>query len=199
MYHFLFITFVILFSFQDAGWELKKDKSGIEVYTRSVEGSSFMEFKGITKIPNSSIDEVLDVILDVKNYESLFPDCVNPKVLKQDGKWYDIHYIKTKGPFPVKDRDSVFEQITEIDENGKHARVKLNPLPDYIPEKEDIVRIRNGTGFWELEENNNNEVKVIYQFHGEPGGDIPAWLANSFVVTHPFKTMQNLKKRLKSE
>ena len=199
MFHILFVTFFILFPFQNSDWELKKDKSGIEVYTRSIEGSSFKEFKGIIKIPDSSIPEILKVILDVINYENLFPDCLNPKVLKQDGKYYDIHYIQTKGPFPVKDRDSVFEQIAEIDENGKHARVKLNPLPDYVPEKVNIVRIRSGKGFWELEENEKNEVRVIYQFHGEPGGDIPAWLANSFVISHPYKTLVNLKKRLKSE
>jgi hypothetical protein len=93
----------------------------------------------------------------------------------------------------------VFEQITQINENGKFARVTLNPLPDYVPEKENIVRIRSGKGFWELEENEKNEVRVIYQFHGEPGGDIPAWIANSFVISHPYKTLVNLKKRLKSE
>jgi len=178
---------------------LKKEKDGIQIYTRSIEGSSFNEFKGVAVIQNISLTDVLDVILDVKNYESLFPDCKNPKVLKQDGKWYDVHYVLTKGPFPVKDRDSVFEQITVIDKNGKHARVTLNPLPDYIPEKEDVVRVKNGSGFWDLEEDANNNVNVIYQFHGEPGGDVPAWLANSFVVTHPFKTLANLKKRLKRE
>ncbi len=197
MIKFLLIFLFIPGVFPHSDWELTKDKSGIEIYTRSVEGSSFKEFKGITKIPDCSVNDVLDVILDVANYESLFPDCKNPKVLKQDGKWYDIHYILTKGPFPVKDRDSVFEQITEISENGKCAKVKLNPLPDYVPEKEDIVRVQNGTGFWVLEEDENNNVSVTYQFHGEPGGDIPAWLANSFVVTHPYKTLENLINRLK--
>jgi hypothetical protein len=197
MIKFLSILLFIHGSFQDSDWKLKKEKSGIEIYTRSVEGSSFAEFKGITTIENSNLFDVLTVILDVDNYESLFPDCMNPKILKQDGKWYDIHYIQTKGPFPVKDRDSVFEQKTEINEDGKYARVILNPLPDYIPENKDMVRIQNGTGFWELAEDENNNLSVIYQFHGDPGGDIPAWLANSFVVSHPFITLQNLKNRLK--
>jgi hypothetical protein len=180
-------------------WNLKKEKDGIEIYTRSVEGSSFNEFKGVTVIPNSSLTEVLEIILDVENYESLFPDCMNPKVLRQEGELYDIHYIQTKGPFPVKDRDSVFEQKTEIDKNGKHARITLNPLPDFIAENKNMVRIKNGSGFWDLDEDKNKNVSVIYQFHGEPGGDVPAWLANSFVVNHPFKTLENLKSKLKSK
>jgi len=199
MIKYLVLILLFFHPISDSEWDLKKEKDGIQIYTRSIEGSSFNEFKGITVIQNSSLTDVLDVILDVKNYESLFPDCKNPKVLKQDGKWYDVHYVLTKGPFPVKDRDSVFEQITVIDKNEKHALVTLNPLPDYIPEKEDVVRVKNGSGFWDLEEDANNNVNVIYQFHGEPGGDVPAWLANSFVVTHPFKTLENLKKRLKRE
>jgi hypothetical protein len=195
MKYFLIIGIFFLHPAIDADWQLKKEKSGIKIYTRSFEGSSFEEFKGLTVIPGLTLTKVLEVILDVKNYDRLFPDCMNPKILKQAGKWYDIHYIQTKGPFPVKDRDSVFEQRTEIDKNGKHARVTLIPLPDYIAENKDMVRVRNGSGFWELEEDNNGNVKVTYQFHGEPGGNIPSWLANSFVVTHPFQTLMNLKNR----
>jgi len=197
MNKFLLLILLFIIPFPESDWNLKKDKDGIKIYTRSIEGSSFDEFRGITTIENSSLEEVLSVIFDVKNYESLFPDCMNPKVLKQDGKYYDIHYIQVKAPWPVKNRDTVYEQKAVVDENGKHAFVSLKPLPDFIAEDKDFVRIREGSGFWELDEDEGNNVKVTYQFHGEPGGDIPAWLANSFVVTQPFQTLVNLKNRLK--
>lgn len=197
MIKLVFISLVFLNSIFDSAWVLKKEKSDIKIYTRSVEGSSFAEFKGITVIPNSSLTAILEVILDVKNYDQLFPDCKNPKVLKQDGNFYDIHYIEVKAPWPVKARDAIYEQKTDINQDGKHARITLKPFPDFVEEKKELVRIQKGTGFWELEEDENHNVKVIYQFHGEPGGDIPAWLANSFVVTHPFKTLQNLINTIK--
>jgi len=196
MKQLIFISLFFLNTATGSDWVLKKDKSGIEVYTRTVEGSSFDEFKGVTVILKVSLTEVLDVILDVKNYGSLFPDCMNPKILKQEGKWYDIHYIQTKGPLTVKDRDSVFEQKTEMDKDGKHARVTLKPLPDYLPVNSDMVRIRKGSGFWDLKEDNNGNVMVSYQFQPDPGGEIPSWLANSFVETHPYKTLNNLRSRL---
>jgi hypothetical protein len=193
---FLLISVFFLCGAWLSDWTLKKNSSGIVIYTRSIEGSDFDEFKGVTVITDATLNEVLNVILDVKNYDDLFPDCINPRILKQDGKWYDIHYIQTKGPFPVKDRDSVFEQVTVIDQDGKHARIILKPLPDYIAENEDMVRIRKGSGFWDLKEDEHKYVTVTYQFHGEPGGDIPSWLANSFVVSHPFETLKNLRSRL---
>ncbi len=196
MKHFLYICFFLLNSFSGSDWVLKKEKLGISVYTRSVEGSTFEEFKGVTVIPDITLAEVLEVILDVKNYDRLFPDCMNPKVLKQDGKWYDIHYLQSKAPFPVKNRDSVFEQKTELDKDGKHARIVLKPLPDYIPENKDFVRVRKGSGTWELDEDDQRNVKVSYQFQPDPGGEIPSWIANGFIDGHPFKTLSNLKIRL---
>jgi hypothetical protein len=190
---FLLISVFFLHGVYHSDWDLKKKSSGIEIYTRSIEGSDFDEFKGVTVIPDVTLTEVLHVILDVANYEQLIPDCMNPKILKQDGQWYDIHYIQTKGPFLLKDRDSVFEQVTVIDGDGKHALITLKTLPDYIGENENMVRIRTGSGFWDLKEDDLGNVIVTYQFHGEPGGDIPSWLANSFVVSHPFETLKNLK------
>lgn len=197
----LFLT-ILLFtlSSQSVGdWHLKKEKDGISIYTRSVENSNFLEFKAITVIENVKLKDVLDILLDVENYDNLYADCMNPRILKQDGKYHDIHYIQTKGVFTIKDRDGIYEQKTVVDNNGKHALVTLKPLPDYLEENKDCVRIREGTGLWELDEQENNKVKVTYQFHGEPGGEIPAWLANSFVVSHPLKTIKNLKSRLKKE
>jgi hypothetical protein len=196
MIKLLLISLLFFNSTIGSEWQLRKNDSGIEIYTRRFNGSSFEEFRGVTIINSCSLPDVLTILLDVKNYDRLYPDCVYPKTFKQYGKFYDIHYIQTKGPFMVKDRDCVYEQKTEIDKNGKHARVSLKPLPDYIAENEDMVRIRRGSGFWELEENNNNYVKVIFQFHGDPGGQIPSWIANVFVASFPFNTLNNLRIRL---
>jgi hypothetical protein len=193
---FLLITVYSLCGAYLSDWELKKSAAGIDIYTRSIEGSTFDEFKGVTVLADVTLNQVLDVILDVEHYDDLFPDCINPRILKKQGKWYDIHYIQTKGPFPVKDRDSVFEQVTVVDQDGKHARIVLKPLPDYIAENEDLVRVRKGSGFWDLKQDDHKNVTVTYQFHGEPGGDVPSWLANRFVVSHPFETLKNLKSLL---
>lgn len=199
MNEYLFLILLFINPFPDLDWNLKKDKDGIKIYTRSVQGSSIEEYKAITTIEKYSLSDVLKVISDVENYESLFPDCMNPKVLKQDGEYYSVVYTQTKGPFPVKDRDSVFEQKTQIGNNGKYAKISLIAMPGYFAEDKKFVRIRKGSGFWELTEDDNENVKVIYQFHGEPGGEIPAWLANSFVVRHPFETLKNLKNRVKNK
>ncbi len=178
-------------------WELKKQKNEIKVYTRTVEGSAYKEFRGEIEIENSSFREVLQVLFDVKNFENLFPDCMNPEILKQEGEYYNVHYLQTKAPFPVKNRDGIYELKAEIAENGNYAIVHIKPLPDYIVVKKEFVRIKEGTGFWELKKLDSGNIYVIYQFHGEPGGEIPAWVANNFIVSQPYNTLKNLREILK--
>lgn len=63
-------------------WQLKKEKDGISIYIRKVDGSNFLEFKAVTTIDNVLLMDVLDVLLDVENYDKLYADCMNPKLLK---------------------------------------------------------------------------------------------------------------------
>lgn len=179
-------------------WKLKKDESGVEIYTRSIEGSAFQEFKGVTTIENTTLTLILEVILNVESYLDLYPDCIEAKVLLEKGKYSDIRYFDLKAPWPVKNRDVIYESTTTVSDDGRYAKVLLRPVGDYIEEKKESVRMYNCSGFWELQEDADNNTRVTYQFHSDPGGEIPGWLANTTVVSNPYKTLQKLKKRFES-
>jgi hypothetical protein len=182
--------------YQDRNWKLRKEEDGIIIYTRSVPGSSFDEFKAIVSISNTSLAEVLDIILDANRYPGLIADCSEAKILMQKGKYYDIHYLRIRAPWPIKDRDAIYESTTIILNEGKLAHISLLPMGNYLEEKKNLIRMHNGVGYWELEEVEKKSVKITYQFQGNPEGLIPAWLSNSIIVANPFKTLQNLKNRV---
>lgn len=190
------LSFLNLNEYQDMNWILRKEEDGITIYTRSVPGSSFDEFKAIISISNTSLAEVLGIILDANNYPGLIADCSESKILVQKGKYYDIHYLSIRAPWPIKDRDAIYESTTTFINEGKQAHVSLTPLGNYLDEKENIVRMYNGVGYWEVEELERKSVKITYQFHGSPEGLLPAWLSNSVIVANPFKTLQNLRNRV---
>jgi hypothetical protein len=194
-FRFLLVSFIFINhgSSEKMEWKLRKEEAGVKIYTRNVEGSPYEEFKGVVTIPNTSITRVLDVITDVKNYPVNFPNCGSAKVLEQKGKYNDIHYITIKAPWPVNDRDAIYEASTSFSENGKRAHVKLIPHGDYKEENRDFIRVHNGSGFWDLEEISSGTVQVIYQFHADPAGEIPAWIANFVIVFNPFKTLESLR------
>ncbi len=194
------VTFlVILFCFQNLSanedWVLKKNQNNIKIYTRSSDQSSFAEFKGVTTLQKCELNKVLELLLDVDNYEAWFPDCMNSKILELKSAYHNIHYSETKSPWPAQDRCGVYEQKTVLSEDGKRAEMVFIALPDYPVEVKKMVRITEAVGKWILEES-NDELKITYQFNGNPGGDIPSWLANTFVVKHPFETLESLTKRM---
>jgi hypothetical protein len=174
-------------------WKLRRDEAGVKIYTRSVDGSPFEEFKGIVVIENTSLTRVLDVITDVKNYPNNFPNCGSALVLEQKGKYSDIHYLTIKAPWPVADRDAIYEASTSFSNNGKRARINLTPRGDYKEENKNYVRVHNGSGFWDLEEIAPGTIQVIYQFHADPEGEIPAWIANTVIVFNPLRTLESLR------
>ena len=174
-------------------WKLRRESAGVKIYTRNVEGSPFEEFKGVVTIPNTTLTSVLDVIMDVQHYPVNFPNCGSAQVLVQKSKYDDIHYITIKAPWPVTDRDAIYEASTTFSKNGRHAHVKLIPRGDYKEESKNFIRVHNGTGFWDLEEVAANTIEVVYQFHADPAGEIPAWLANSVIVSNPLRTLESLR------
>ena len=195
----LFIRLLLAVIFVNANtsvstdWKLRKEESGVKIFTRNIKGSPFEEFRGVVVIPKTSLTGVLDVIMDVKNYPNNFPNCGSAKVLEQKGKYSDIHYVTIKAPWPVTDRDAIYEASTTFSQDGKQAHVKLSPRGDYTQENKDYIRVHNGTGFWDLQEIAPNTVQVVYQFHADPAGEIPAWIANSVIVLNPLKTLESLR------
>jgi len=48
-----------------------------------------------------------------------------------------------------------------------------------------------------LEDLGDGRIDVHYEVLAEPGGNIPAWLAQSKVVSVPYDTLMGLKERVK--
>jgi len=62
-----------------------------------------------------------------------------------------------------------------------------------------MVRLTEGGGTWKFTRIDENHTALDYYYHGEPGGSIPAWLANSVVEENPFKMLLNFHELVKLE
>ena len=45
----------------------------------------------------------------------------------------------------------------------------------------------------------NGQVEVVYEAHADPGGGLPSWLVNSFVVDAPLNTLRGLREKIGKE
>ena len=181
-------SFTLMALSADKDWTLRKNEDGIKVYTRPVAGSDLDEFKGTCTI-NAKPLELANLLKKVEAYPDWLPNCIEAKLIKREGNT-QIHYSQTEAPFPVSNRDSYYRYT--YTEKGSDIKVRMEALPDYGPEREDVVRMVKVEGYWYFKATADGKTKVTYQVHADPGGSIPSWLTNSAVVDNPYNTLSIL-------
>ncbi len=71
-------------------------------------------------------------------------------------------------------------------------------IDDYYPLNEDLVRVPYIKGFWELIKIDDSSTKIVFMSAASPGGSIPDWLADSFVLDMPYHSLNNFRYMLKN-
>lgn len=173
-------------------WVLKKDKENIQIYVKKIEGYNMKAFRGETEI-ETTLSNLIALLLDIPGYANWAPNTKKVEVLEKKGEANLIYYMLTGAPWPVNDRDGIYTLQVQKDEKTGGILITTGCLKDYIPEKKSIVRIKHSKGYWKLIPLGDKKVKVIYQNHAEPGGNIPGWLSNSSVVDVPFAALKNIR------
>jgi hypothetical protein len=169
-------------------WQLRVDEDGLRVETRSVPGSKFKAFRATARV-DASPDAVLTRLQDIEAYAEWFPDTTEAfAVHREDGLW--ANYVRTAAPWPVKDRDAVY--MSTLERVGGSLRIDVTAAPDLAEERSDAVRIREASGYWQLSPDGDGTL-ILWEFHVEPGGSVPAGLANARVVNTPRGALEALR------
>ncbi|WP_339545055.1 START domain-containing protein [Pseudomonas sp. RA_35y_Pfl2_P32] len=176
---------------QAEDWKVVKNEDGIKISLSEVSGSDYKSYQGVT-LMKTTVAKLRALQDDVVGACAWIHECKSQKLLKHEGdqSWT---YSQFNTPWPVTARDSVLHITTVVGADGSLTR-NLEGLPNYIPEEKGYVRVTEVKGFWKFVPK-GDQVEVIYQVHTEPGGSVPAMVANKFVVDAPFNTLKALKER----
>ena len=172
-------------------WELEKDRDGIEVYTRDVIGSDIQEFKAIT-YTSLSMSFLENLIEDADKYNSWQENVTTSKLVMQINPTDMYVHYTTALPWPISDRDVTLISKKTISKNGT-VTYSMEAKPEYFPEQENFIRIKIATGVWQFTPVGENKIKILFQFFGDPGGSLPDWIMNLFLVRGPYGTLENMK------
>ncbi|MEX1001362.1 MAG: START domain-containing protein [Crocinitomicaceae bacterium] len=184
--------FFLYVSSASGKWELEKDESGIKIYSRSHATSDFKEYKALTTF-RASRNKVASLILNIDDYVNWFPDCLESYQIKKEGDEMIVYYL-IDSPWPISDRDAVMR--LKIDHSNKETLIHFEEVTAVKPKVKNVVRIPKSRGFWRLTDV-GEKTSVVYQNHADPGGEVPAWVTNLFIVDAPYETLVAMKKRLK--
>ena len=201
IYMLLFLLTHALFASQ---WHLDKEKDGIVVYTREVEGSDFLEFKGVVEV-NASVDAVVAFLYDIPRTSEWIHDCDFGMTLEEVTFEENYIYQTFDLPFPVSDRALILHSTLTYTKDG--ARLDSVAASDFCDaretprcrrvQQEKMLRITKSKGRYILIAEGENKTKIIWQLHTEPGGYIPTWLANAMVLDLPFYSLNKLREMVR--
>ena len=181
-------------SFADVGpWELEaldEDKD-ISVYTRTVEGSSLKEFKGVTHI-KADVNAFVALLRDADVATDWMHNVIDFNVMESPSDTENVVYTVNKTPWPVTDRDAYIRSVMTATETGV-VTSSIVAEPEFKEANEDYIRMPELKGSWVFTPQAEGMVEVVYQVHANPGGSLPDWLVNTIVVETPMNTLSNLQ------
>jgi len=193
---FFNLMFLPIYLGAQSGWSLATDKDDIKIYTRSVSGSSFKEFKAEMTV-RASLSALVELLDDVENQVNWIHNCAEARRLRTISRTEGINYTVIKAPWPVTDRDLIIRYKITQDEKTKEVKIEMTGDKSYIAEKRGLVRVPSMAGTWLYTPVGRGLVKITYQVHSETGGFVPASIANAFVVDAPYYTFINMREELK--
>lgn len=181
-----------------AGWELKSQKQDMSVYFRDSPTSDLKELK-ITLTVKGQLSSVVALINDVNHFPAWVYKCSGAEHLKQVSPNEMYYYSTIDFPWPLSDRDFIAHSTLHQHPFTKVVTSRTVSVRDYLPEKEDMVRMPLLDITWVMTPIANEEVKIDYLLKSDSGGDLPTWLVNMAVDYGPTQTMMKLKELVQLE
>ncbi|WP_276133342.1 START domain-containing protein [Polluticoccus soli] len=172
-------------------WELKKQDGALKIYTGTAEVSKVKALK-VEYILNASLSTFAATLLDVEGQAAWVYSTKSSSLLKRVNDSEFIAYSEKVMPTPFSNRDLITKVHMHQDPATKVLTINVLGLPNYIPEKDGLVRVPMARARWTLTPISSNQVKVEYIAEAEPGGSIPAWVANLFLLKGPTESFKRL-------
>lgn len=189
---FLLSCLIALPSF---AWNLEVESEGVKIYTKEIPGSSFKAFRGEMTL-QASLKSLAAHLMDAEAMADWLHDCSKSELISRlEGNEF-IVYQEAEAPWPVSNRDYVLHSKIEQDPRSKVVLMSFTAMVEGEKRDDECVRVTDLNGFWRLTPQQGGLVYIEYETHADPGGALPAWLANSFVVDQPLNTLKNLAARV---
>ena len=173
-------------------WKLKRDRDGIQIFTRSVDGSKFKATRGVTRI-KARLSSLVALVQDTEACAKWADLCETSEVFEQVSASELYVYTVNDAPWPVTDRDVLAHVVWSQDPNTRQVTMLARAVRDRIPKRKGLVRIMEAESKWMFTPEPNGMVLVETEAHIDPGGPTPAWITNLMLVDSPFKTLANMR------
>ena len=171
-------------------WKLEKQKNKVSIYSKQTD-TGYKEIM-VKTIVETNPHALIALFNDVAFSPKWIHNCLEVKILEAISPTERLVHNFFEAPWPVKDRDMV--SLSAITSSELAVQIKISDRGDAIPHHANYVRMQNMHGLWEANSLEDGKSEIIYTGGGNPGGNLPTFIANRELITSMFKTFQNLNK-----
>jgi hypothetical protein len=188
---FILISFMA-FTSGDHIWELRSNKNGIAVYTKTVEGYSVSSVKSVCTF-NSTLSGMVALVLDIPAYKKWIFHCADAKILKWISPSKLIYYQEISVPWPADNRDFIARLKMSQDNKTGLITVIVENEPNYQPEKPGKVRLKKFSEIVIISPMGKNKSELSYEMLMDVGGNIPGWMVNMAITSGPYESLAEMR------
>ncbi|MEM7362574.1 MAG: START domain-containing protein [Pseudomonadota bacterium] len=173
-------------------WSLKRDRDGIQVFTRPVEGSKHKAVKATMSI-QASVHAAVALVRDTDacaEWAALCKESYEDEVVSETELYV---YTYNDIPWPVSDRDALAHVVWEFDDKTGAVTMLARATKDRMEKVKGAVRILNAESTWIFQPGIDGQLNVITEAHVDPNGPTPAWITNLLLVDSPFETLSRMR------
>lgn len=183
-------------AFSQTNWKLTKNEGGIRVYQKDSKNSNFKSIR-VECTLDGTYDKLTAVINNINGYKDWVYHNKATSLIKRISATEFYYYTETYLPWPMDNRDAVMHTRITRDSLNRFLRISSTAAPNYIAKKSGKVRVSRSDITWYVTSPAANKIRIIYIFDTDPGGNVPAWLANSFADKGPHESFKKLAELLK--
>jgi len=181
----------------DYSWSLKKNTSGIQIYTSKVSGSKYKAVSA-SMVVESSVESLAALVMDLENCANWAAFCKRAMIVERVSPTETYVYSMNDLPFPARNRDAVMHVVWSRDQSTGQISMRSQAVLGKKEKTKGIIRVKEGIAQWYFMPQEGGKVLVKSLAHINPESDIPAWLTNRLLLGAPYKTMKKMRKIIRS-
>ncbi|MCX2977057.1 START domain-containing protein [Candidatus Marimicrobium litorale] len=171
-------------------WELQDEDGTLQVFTREVDASPFLEVMARVQI-NAPLARITEFLGDGSGCAEWRAMCRSSQVLEEVSAEERYVYLVLDMPWPLTDRDMVIHSQTRLDPDSSSAIVNLRTDSSRHPPG-DFVRAES-VGQFILRVLPDQQVEFTYIMHTDLGGDLPPESVNARLAESAMNDLKRLK------
>jgi hypothetical protein len=179
---------------EEPEWRLVTDRDGVRVFMAHNDDSAIKTFRGEAVIPMSDFRSIGNQVNDYEFIASWMHMISSISELGRDSDTDRQIWVTTRLPWPVSNRDAALDLELRQDPDTGTVIIAYEANNTLMEPQSGYVRMPALKGMLRFTPLKPGEVHLTFEVVLDPGGYIPAWIANLILRDIPYFSLRRYQR-----